>query len=81
MGLINLAAGKTLEDGIASYQVGHGERPYEAAGGFQVIDSGARGWLHLTLEPGVYVAYCDVADLASAKPQHQRGMVQSFKVP
>ncbi len=43
MGLITLAVGKTLEDGIASYQVGHGERPYEAAGGFQVIDSGARG--------------------------------------
>ncbi len=81
IGLIKLAAGKTLEDVIASYQAGHGERPYEPAGGFQSIDSGERGWLHLTLEPGVYVAYCDVPDPASGTPHHQLGMVQSFMVP
>lgn len=79
--LIRLAEGKTMEDVIAFNNAhGAGEPPYTNIGGFQGIDPGKTGWLHLDLEPGTYVAICHIPDPASGKSHSELGMVQMFTV-
>ncbi len=80
--LIKLAEGKTLEDVMKFDGDPHaqGEAPHQNVGGFQGIDPGKTGWLHLDLEPGTYVAICHIPDAASGKPHSELGMVQTFTV-
>jgi hypothetical protein len=78
--LLKLAEGKTLEDVSAYFQAPQGTPPYVEAGGFQGINPGNSGWLHLKLEPGVYVAICPIPDTASGAPHLALGMIQPFTV-
>jgi len=80
--LIKLAEGATLDDMLAFDETAHdaGEPPYQNIGGFQGIDPGKTGWLHLDLEPGTYGAICHIPDPASGEPHSMLGMVQTFTV-
>jgi uncharacterized cupredoxin-like copper-binding protein len=80
--LIKLAEGATLDDVLAFDETAHdaGAPPYQNIGGFQGIDPGKTGWLHLDLEPGTYVAICHIPDPASGKSHSELGMVQTFTV-
>jgi hypothetical protein len=79
--LVKLAEGATLDD-VLQFDAAHaqGEPPYQNIGGFQGIDPGKTGWLHLDLEPGTYVAICHIPDPASGEPHSMLGMVQTFTV-
>jgi uncharacterized cupredoxin-like copper-binding protein len=78
--LLKLDEGKTPEDVIAYFRAPQGTPPFEESGGFQGINPGRSGWLHLNLEPGDYVAICPIPDAASVMPHHELGMIQSFTV-
>jgi uncharacterized cupredoxin-like copper-binding protein len=78
--LHKLAEGKTPEDVVAFYSAPQSIPPFVYVGGFQGIDPGGAGWLHLNLEPGRYVALCPIPDLAGGTPHHMLGMVHSFTV-
>ncbi|CAN5698973.1 hypothetical protein BH10CHL1_BH10CHL1_49000 [soil metagenome] len=78
--LIKLAEGKTIDDLMAFNQNPHGAPPFQNVGGFQGIEPGKRGWLHLDLTPGVYVAICHIPDPASGKAHSELGMMMPFTV-
>jgi len=78
--LVRLADGKTLDDAVNFMQAPTGAPPFIDVGGFQGIDPGASGWLHLDLQPGRYVALCHIPDPASGKPHEALGMVLPFTV-
>ena len=80
MSIIKLAAGKSMADVQAFEESPHGAPPFTSIGGFQAIDPGASGWLHLNLEPGNYVAYCYVPDPASGHAHAELGMMMPFTV-
>ena len=78
--IIKLAEGKSMADVQAFEESAHGEPPFTSIGGFQAINPGASGWLHLDLEPGNYVAYCYVPDPASGHAHADLGMMMPFTV-
>jgi hypothetical protein len=76
-----LAEGKTRHDVIAFRQAPQGAPPDEEARGFQGIDPGGSGWLHLDLEPKSCVATCPIPDLSSETPPYELDMILSFTAP
>ncbi|MFN8442817.1 MAG: hypothetical protein U0175_18720 [Caldilineaceae bacterium] len=78
--LIKLNQDKTMEDLMSFMDSPHGAPPYVDAGGFQAIEPGASGWVHLDLTSGNYIAICHVPDPASGKSHSQLGMMMPFQV-
>lgn len=78
--LLKLVEGKTMADFIAYEHKPEGPPPYVAVGGFQGINPGASGWLHLDLTPGDYIAVCHIPDAASGKSHNELGMQLPFQV-
>jgi len=78
--IIKLAEGKTIADVQAFVQSFHGAPPFASVGGFQAINPGESGWLHLDLESGNYAAICYVSDPASGHAHAELGMLLPFTV-
>lgn len=78
--LLKLADGKTMADVMAYNQKPEGAPPFANIGGFQGINPGASGWLHLDLTPGTYIAVCHIPDPASGKAHSELGMMLPFVV-
>jgi hypothetical protein len=78
--LIQLAAGKTMNDLMAWMHDQTGAPPYANVGGMQAIAAGTSGYLHLNLTLGEYVAICHVPDAASGKAHLELGMMLPFSV-
>lgn len=79
--LIKLAEGKTLEDAYAWYGKPEGPPPFQMFGGMQAMSVGApAAFINLDLQPGNYVATCDIPDPASGKPHSELGMLMPFVV-
>ncbi len=78
--LVKLAEGKTMDDVQTFMHSPHGAPPFTNIGGFQAIDPGASGWLHLDLQPGDYIAICHVPDPATGHAHSELGMVIPFTV-
>lgn len=57
-----------------------GPPPFAPAGGLQAIDPGIPGWLVLDLQPGRYLALCNVPDPKTGKPHFELGMYKEFNV-
>lgn len=79
--IIKLAEGKTIEDIYAWYAKPEGPQPFQFVGGMQGMSVGApAAFINLDLQPGAYVATCDIPDPASGKPHSALGMVMPFTV-
>jgi hypothetical protein len=84
LGLFKLAEGKTQDDFLAwmatmGPEGPSGPPPGEMAGGSFFITGGQRYFYSLELTPGIYVAYCPVADF-SGTPHDVLGMRQTLIV-
>lgn len=80
MVIFKLAPGKTMADIGAFFQSPAGPPPFEAVGGMQALSVGKSAWLSLDLQPGNYVALCNVPDPASGKAHTELGMIMPFTV-
>lgn len=79
--LVRLAEGKTLDDIYAWYAKPEGPQPFNMVGGMQGMNAGVpAAFINLDLQPGNYVAVCDIPDPASGKPHSELGMVMPFTV-
>jgi hypothetical protein len=78
--IMKLAEGKDMADVETFGQTFQGEPPFASIGGFQAINPGQSGWLHLDLQPGNYVAICYVPDPASGHSHVELGMAMPFSV-
>lgn len=77
--LLELAAGKDLDDVIASFDDAKGARPYRSVGGVSPIPPDGEAWLQLGLKPGRYAAVCFVPN-AEGKAHFQLGMKTTFTI-
>jgi hypothetical protein len=57
-----------------------GPPPFEAVGGIESFSAGGSGYMTLDLQPGTYVAICNVPDPASGISHAQLGMIKQFTV-
>lgn len=80
MVIFKLAPGKTMADIDAFFQSPAGPPPFEAVGGMQALSVGKSAWLVLDLQPGNYVALCNVPDPESGKAHTELGMIMPFTV-
>lgn len=80
MVIFKLAPGKTMDDVGAFFQSPAGPPPFEAVGGMQALSVGRSAWLVLDLQPGNYIALCNVPDPASGKAHSELGMIMPFTV-
>lgn len=80
MVIFKLAPGKTMDDVGAFFQSPAGPPPFEAVGGMQALSVGKSAWLVLDLQPGNYIALCNVPDPASGKAHSELGMIMPFTV-
>jgi LPXTG-motif cell wall-anchored protein len=77
MVLFKLNPGKTLADVMAE---GNGPPPFRSLGGMQALNPGKSGWVTVNLQPGTYVAICEVPDSRTGKSHAELGMVYQFTV-
>lgn len=82
LSVFRLDSGKTPADALAALiAAGHGPRPawMHPAGGPNAIMPGAETSATLELEPGIYLAFCEVPGPDPA-PHFMKGMVKGFTV-
>ena len=80
LNIVKLAAGKTAQDVQAWENAPAGPPPFEAAGGINAFSADGSGYLTLDLQPGTYLAVCNVPDQASGQPHSHLGMFKQFTV-
>jgi len=80
LNIVKLATGKTLRDALEWEQAPAGPPPFAAAGGMNAFSADGSGYMTLDLEPGTYVAICNVPDPSSGTPHSHLGMVKEFTV-
>jgi uncharacterized cupredoxin-like copper-binding protein len=80
LNVLKLAPGKTAQDVVDWETAPSGPPPFEAAGGMNAFSTGGSGYMTLDLQPGTYVAICNVPDPASGVPHAHLGMIRPFTV-
>jgi uncharacterized cupredoxin-like copper-binding protein len=80
LNLLKLAPGTTAQDVVAWTRNPSGPPPFEAVGGINAFSQDGAGYMTVVLEPGNYVAVCNVPDPASGAPHSELGMVKEFTV-
>jgi hypothetical protein len=80
LNVLKLAPNKTLQDALAWEVSPAGPPPFEAAGGINAFSADGSGYMTLDLQPGTYVAVCNVPDPASGMPHTHRGLLKQFTV-
>jgi uncharacterized cupredoxin-like copper-binding protein len=79
--LLRLADGKTVDDVTAYLAAPDGPPPFSPVGGMNGLDVGAVGYIEFDLEPGTYVAICNIpSPKAEGHPHFALGMIKSFTV-
>ena len=78
--ILKLAPGATPADVTAFLAQPNGPPPFTSVGGMQGLQAGLEGYINLNLEPGSYLALCDIPDPQSGKPHAALGMVMPFTV-
>lgn len=73
-------AGMTTAGGATPMVATGGTLPFAPAGGINAIDPGIPGWMVLDLQPGNYLALCNVPDPKTGKPHFELGMYKEFTV-
>jgi uncharacterized cupredoxin-like copper-binding protein len=80
--LLKLAEGKTVED-VTKFLSGEvsGPPPFAPVGGMNGLDAGVTGYAEVNLEPGKYVAICNIpSPKAQGHPHFTLGMIKEFSV-
>jgi hypothetical protein len=80
LNIIKLAPGKTLQDAQAWEGAPAGPPPFSAAGGINAFSADGSGYMTLDLQPGHYVAICNVPDPGTGVPHSHLGMFKEFSV-
>jgi hypothetical protein len=80
LNIIKLAPGKTLQDAREWENAPAGPPPFSAAGGINAFSADGSGYMTLNLEPGNYVAICNVPDPGTGVPHSHLGMLKEFTV-
>jgi hypothetical protein len=80
LNVLRLAPGKVAQDVIDWQTAPSGPPPFEAVGGMEAFSAGGSGDMTLDLQPGIYVAICNVPDPASGVSHARLGMIQQFTV-
>ncbi len=77
--ILRLEEGKTLNDVMEFFKGAGGPPPFAPVGGMNGLDAGATGYAELNLEPGIYVAICNIpSPNAQGAPHFMMGMVKQF---
>ena len=80
LNVLKLAPGKTAHDVVEWETAPSGPPPFEAVGGMEGFSAGGSGYMPLDLQPGTYVAICNIPDPASGVSHAQLGMIRQFSV-
>jgi hypothetical protein len=83
LNILRLAEGKTLAD-VQAFFKGEGPAgppPFTPAGGINGLGVGGSGYMLLNLEPGNYVAICNIPSAANqGAPHFMLGMIKEFSI-
>jgi uncharacterized cupredoxin-like copper-binding protein len=80
LNVLKLAPGKTTQDLIDWDDAEGGPPPFEAVGGMNAFSVNGSGYMTLDLQPGTYLAICNVPDPASGVAHSHLGMLREFTV-
>jgi len=80
LNVLKLAPGKTTQDLIDWDADSGAPPPVEAMGGMNAFSVNGSGYMTLDLQPGTYVAICNVPDPASGVSHAHLGMMREFTV-
>jgi hypothetical protein len=81
LNLLRLAEGKTLEDVVQFLSAPGGPPPFTPIGGMNGLDVGLSGYAEIFLQPGTYVAICNIpSPKAEGHPHSTLGMIKQFTV-
>jgi hypothetical protein len=82
LNILQLAEGKTLDDVTNFLGGAGGPPPFTPVGGMNGLDVGVTGYAELDLQPGNYVAICNIpSPKAEGHPHFTLGMIKAFTVP
>jgi hypothetical protein len=80
LNILKLAPGASLSE-IQAWQPDSGTPPpFEAVGGMNGLSVGETHYMTVDLQPGTYVAICNIPDPGSGIPHSRLGMVRQFTV-
>jgi hypothetical protein len=80
LNILKLAPGASLSD-LQAWQPDQGTPPpFEAVGGMNGMSQGEAHYMTVDLQPGTYVAICNIPDPGSGLPHSRLGMVRQFSV-
>ena len=80
LNILKLAPGASLAD-LQAWQPDQGTPPpFEAVGGMNGMSQGEAHYMTVDLQPGTYVAICNIPDPGSGVPHSRLGMVRQFSV-
>jgi hypothetical protein len=80
LNILKLAPDASLSD-LQAWQPSQGTPPpFEAIGGMNGMSQGESHYMTLDLQPGTYVAICNIPDAGSGVPHSRLGMVRQFTV-
>jgi hypothetical protein len=80
LNILKLAPGASVGDVMAWAPDQGTPPPFEAVGGMNGLSQGVDDYMTIQLDPGEYVAICNIPDPASGLPHSQLGMIQPFTV-
>jgi hypothetical protein len=81
LNLLRLEEGKTLDDVNQYLATPDGPPPFAPVGGMNGLGVGGAGYIELDLEPGTYVAICNIpSPKAEGNPHFTLGMIKEFTV-
>lgn len=79
--ILRLADGKTFEDAMLYLAAPDGPPPFIPVGGMNGLDVGLSGYIVANLQPGAYLAICNIpSPKAEGHPHFTLGMVRQFNV-
>jgi hypothetical protein len=82
LNILQLAEGKTIDDVTKFLGGAGGPPPFAPVGGMNGLDVGVTGYAELDLQPGNYVAICNIpSPKAEGHPHFTLGMIKAFSVP
>jgi hypothetical protein len=80
LNILKLTPGSTVDDVRAWAANPSTPPPFEAVGGMNGLGPGEDGFMTVDLEPGAYVAICNIPDPASGWSHSRLGMIRAFTV-
>jgi hypothetical protein len=80
LNILKLAPGKTTQDVLAWQADPSTPPPFEAVGGMNGLGAAIDGYMTVDLQPGSYVAICNIPDPGSGQPHSRLGMIRAFTV-